>query len=157
MNAYRAKPLTFPWPPFVYGLFILLALVADQALPAALPRLDWAIFWALGVILTLGAVWLEIWALKTLLESKTTLNPNRRTVHLITRGPFRFSRNPTYLGYTLITIGFALMTGSPWLLVAAFAAAVTTDVVAIRYEELHLLYRFGCEFESYCRQTRRWL
>jgi protein-S-isoprenylcysteine O-methyltransferase Ste14 len=155
MNAYRAKPLSFPWPPFVYGLAILLALVVDRVAP--LPRLESFYYWYLGVILTVVAVWLDVWAMKTLLEGKTTVMPNRCTLHLVTRGPFRFTRNPTYLSYTLITVSFGLLTGNPWFLVAALAAATATDFIAIRHEELHLLSRFGCEFEFYCRHTRRWL
>lgn len=157
MNAYRAKPLSFPWPPFVYGLAILSALVIDRAVPLPLPRLESSYFWMLGVLLTVLAVWLDVWAMKTLLEGKTTVMPYRCTQHLVTRGPFRFTRNPTYLGYTLITVGFGLLTGNPWFLVAALTAAVATDLIAIRHEELHLLSRFGCEFEFYCRHTRRWL
>ena len=157
MNAYRAKPLSFPWPPFVYGLAILSALVVDRVVALPLPRLESSCFWFLGAALTVFAVWLDVWAMKTLLEGKTTVMPYRRTLYLVTRGPFRFTRNPTYLSYTLITVGFALMTGNPWFLVAALGAAVATDLIAIRYEELHLLSRFGCEFEFYCRHTRRWL
>jgi protein-S-isoprenylcysteine O-methyltransferase Ste14 len=157
MNAYRAKPLSFPWPPLVYCLAILFALVIDRVVPLPLPRLESSYYWCLGVFLTVVAVWLDVWAMKTLLEGKTTVMTNRCTLHLVTRGPFRFTRNPTYLGYTLITVSFGLLTGNPWFLVAALAAAVATDFIAIRYEELHLLSRFGCEFEFYCRHTRRWL
>ncbi|MET0749281.1 MAG: isoprenylcysteine carboxylmethyltransferase family protein [Rhizobium sp.] len=157
MNAYRTKPLSFPWPPFVYGLAIVLALAADQLTPLSLPRLEVPYLWSLGALLTVVAVWLDVWAMKTLLEGRTAVSASRCSLHLVTRGPFRFTRNPTYLGYTLIMVGSALMIGNPWLLVAALAAAVATDFVVIRHEELHLLSRFGCEFESYCRHTRRWL
>jgi protein-S-isoprenylcysteine O-methyltransferase Ste14 len=157
MNTYRAKPLNFPWPPFVYGLAMLSALAIDRVIALPLPRLDSACFWYLGVASTATAVWLDIWAMATLLEGKTTVMPYRCTSHLVIRGPFRFTRNPTYLAYTLMTVGFGLLTGNPWFLVAALMAAIATDYVAIRHEELHLLSRFGCDFEFYCRHTRRWL
>jgi protein-S-isoprenylcysteine O-methyltransferase Ste14 len=157
MNAYRAKPLSFPWPPFVYGLAILSALIADRVASLPLPRLESSYLWWLGMALAAVAVWLDIWATKTLVEGKTTVMPYRCTLHLITRGPFRLTRNPSYLAYTMITVSFALLTGNPWFLVAAVAAAIATDFVAIRHEELHLLSRFGCEYEFYCRHTRRWL
>ncbi len=157
MNAYRAKPLSFPWPPLVYGLAIILALVADASIELPLPRLQSSYLWTLGAALTLIAAWLDLWAMKTLLEDRTSLVQHRRAAHLMTRGPFRYTRNPIYLGYTLVTIGAGLLTGNPWLLVAACGAAVATHYGVIRHEELHLLSRFGCEFEFYCRQTRRWL
>ncbi|WFR96890.1 methyltransferase family protein [Rhizobium tumorigenes] len=157
MNAYRAKPLSFPWPPFIYGLAIITALVADAVIQIPIPGLRSPYFWTLGAALTLLAVWLDLWAMKTLLDRRATVMPHRRSVHLMTTGPFRYTRNPIYLGYTLVTVGSALLTGNPWLLVAALAATVATDYGAIRHEELHLLSRFGCEFEFYCRHTRRWL
>ncbi|TCU09992.1 phospholipid methyltransferase [Rhizobium sullae] len=39
---------------------------------------------------------------------------NRATAHLVTRGPFRYTRNPIFLGYTLATIAFGLMMGNSW-------------------------------------------
>jgi protein-S-isoprenylcysteine O-methyltransferase Ste14 len=110
-----------------------------------------------GLIAAIFAVCLDIWALKTLIESDTTVMPHRPAKHLVTRGPFGFTRNPSYVAYTIITASIGLLTGSAWFFVAAGFAAVTTNFVAIHQEERHLLARFGCEFEYYCKHTRRWL
>ncbi|MBB4569482.1 protein-S-isoprenylcysteine O-methyltransferase Ste14 [Rhizobium leucaenae] len=113
--------------------------------------------WGIGALLTIAAITLNVWAVKTLFESRTTVLTQRCTVHLVTKGPFRFTRNPTYLGYTLLTAGLGLMIGNLWFVaMAAVAAALTTPLV-IRCEEMHLLSRFGCEFEFYCKRTRRWI
>lgn len=92
----------------------------------------------IGEALTVAAVSLDIWAIKTLLESGTTIMPHRATAHLVTRGPFRYTRNPIYLGYTLATVAFGLMTANSWFYVAAVFAAIVTTFVAIRREERHL-------------------
>ena len=83
--------------------------------------------------------------------------PHRCATHLVTCGPFRYSRNPIYLGYTLMTTGIGLVLGNGWFLVGALIAALVTSYLAIRREESHLLSRFGFEFERYCRTTRRWI
>ena len=157
MNSYRAKPLTFHWSPVIFILSNVLAVVVDCSSELPLPPLDAASLWTSGLILAILAVCLDIWAVKTLVEGQTTTMPFRCSKHLVTRGPFRFTRNPSYLAYTMFTASLALLTGNAWFLVAAFIAAVATNFVAIHQEEMHLLSRFGYDFESYCKRTRRWL
>lgn len=157
MNAYRLKPLSFPWPPVLYGCSILAAVLLDRV--ASLPELqiDPTLAWFAGAVVVTLAVFLDVWAFKTLVESQTTVFPHRCATHLVTRGPFRFTRNPIYLGDTLLMAGMALLTGNSWFLVMGLVAAVITTVIAIRREERHLLARFGIEFERYCQRTRRWI
>ncbi|WP_028753285.1 methyltransferase [Rhizobium leucaenae] len=157
MNAYRSKSLSFPWPPLIYSLTIVAALYLNKDYPVRLPYPGAIAAWGIGALLTIAAITLNVWAVKTLFESRTTVLTQRCTVHLVTKGPFRFTRNPTYLGYTLLTAGLGLMIGNLWFVaMAAVAAALTTPLV-IRCEEMHLLSRFGCEFEFYCKRTRRWI
>lgn len=157
MNAYRLKPLRFPWPPLLYAGAVLSAIVLNRfvALPAL--HLHNVLAWSIGAILVVAGVVLSVWAVKTLVECKTTFLPNRCASHLVTRGPFRLSRNPIYLGYTLVTAGIGLLSGNSWFLVMAILCAIAITFIAIRYEERHLLARFGIEFEHYCKQTRRWI
>lgn len=72
-------------------------------------------------------------------------------------GPYRFSRNPMYVGWTLLIIGFGLLMGSWWLLGAAISAAVVTHYRVVPGEEKFLLTRFGQEYEAYRRAVPRWL
>jgi protein-S-isoprenylcysteine O-methyltransferase Ste14 len=157
MNAYRSKPLNFPWTPLLYGVAFFAALALEQYLPLLLPPAWGLIAWVAGVALTLLSILLGLWAAKTLIDSETTISTHRCTTYLVTRGPFRYTRNPTYLGYTLLTVAFGLLTGNVWFFVAAAVAMLLTTQVVIRREEMHLLSRFGFEFEYYCKRTRRWI
>ncbi|WP_267550693.1 isoprenylcysteine carboxylmethyltransferase family protein [Rhizobium rhizogenes] len=156
MNAYRSKSLSFPWPPLIYSGAVLIALYLQRYDPLPLPFIWSIIAWAIGAILTAFAVTLNVWAVKTLVERRTTVLTQRCSTHLVTSGPFRFTRNPTYLGYTLLTAGLGLMIGNVWFVAMAAVAAALTTLLVIRCEEMHLLSRFGCEFEFYCKHTRRW-
>ena len=157
MNAYRMKPLAFPWPPLIYGAAIMAAFLLQAYFPLAVADTNVWIADAAGVALILAAVVLDVWAMRTLLDCHTTILPNRCSTHLVTSGPYRFTRNPIYLGYTLATAGFGLVMLNPWFLVTAMIAAGLTNIVAIKREEMHLLSRFGIDFERYCDGTTRWI
>lgn len=157
MNAYRLKPLNFPWPPLLYGTAILAALLLNRFVGILPDAKVGPLFWIAGGLMALAALLLDLWALRTLWASHTTAMPHRCASRLVTDGPFRYTRNPIYLGYTLITIAFGLITGNAWFFVTAIVAAVVTTLIAIRCEEMHLLARFGIDFERYCKRTRRWI
>lgn len=157
MNAYRLKPLNFPWPPLLYGSAIASALLLDQFVGVLPSTAGEPLLWIAGGLMVVLAIGLDLWALLTLWASHTTAMPHRSASRLVTGGPFRFTRNPIYLGYTLMTVAFGLLTGNAWFFVTALIAAVCTTVFAIRCEEMHLLARFGIDFERYCQRTRRWI
>ncbi|HEV7250802.1 MAG TPA: isoprenylcysteine carboxylmethyltransferase family protein [Shinella sp.] len=157
MNAYRMKPLAFPWPPLIYGAAIAAAFLLQAWFPLAVSDTNIWIARAAGGVLIVTAIVLDVWAMRTLLDNHTTIMPNRCSTHLVTSGPYRFTRNPIYLGYTLATAGMGLAMLNPWCLVTATVAAAVTSIIAIKREELHLLSRFGIDFERYCTGTSRWI
>ncbi|KIQ96559.1 putative protein-S-isoprenylcysteine methyltransferase [Lysobacter sp. A03] len=74
----------------------------------------------------------------------------------MTSGVFALSRNPIYLGNTLLLLGLALALHWPWLLVTALVAAVSVNQLAIKREERHLAARFGPVFAEYSQRVPRW-
>ncbi|MDX3926992.1 MAG: isoprenylcysteine carboxylmethyltransferase family protein [Shinella sp.] len=157
MNAYRSKPFAFPWPPVIYGLAIAAALLFQLVFPFSFPETSLWLTRLVGGGLVLLAVFLDIWAMRTLLDCHTTILPHRCSTHLVTTGPYRFTRNPIYLGHTLTTAGIGILLHNPWFLLTTIVSVAVTTLVAVRREELHLLSRFGIEFERYCRTTTRWI
>lgn len=81
----------------------------------------------------------------------------RKSTHLVTTGPFGYSRNPVYVGYVLGLLALALMTANGWVVIFGLMAAASTHILSVRREELHLLATFGVDYEYYCRHVRRWL
>ena len=157
MNAYRVKPMKFPWTPVVYLVAVFVALVLHRINPLEIVA-DWLLpLQALGVISAAVGIWLVFWGYAKLLRYRTALLSSSPTTHLVTSGPYRYTRNPVYLGYTLAMLGAGLFTGNLWMSVIAALTAVVTHAWIIRSEEKHLLARFGFEFECYCRRTRAWI
>lgn len=157
MNAYRSKPFTLPWPPIIFALAVTIAIALQSRLPSEFPTTNPWLSDAIGTLLILFAAVLGVWALRTLKDGQTTALPHRCASHLVTNGPYRYTRNPIYLAHTLAITGVGVLWQSHWFLVAAIAAVIMTTLVAVRREELHLLSRFGFDFERYCRSTARWI
>jgi protein-S-isoprenylcysteine O-methyltransferase Ste14 len=92
-------------------------------------------------------------------QARTTVNPTspERTSAVVTSGLYRWSRNPMYLGMTLILLGIAVWasTLAGLLLVAVFCACLTRFQIVP--EERALLAAFGPEFERYAATVRRWI
>lgn len=105
---------------------------------------------ALGVVLVLWAAW-------TMRRHDTTLHPHGQASTLVVTGPFRFSRNPIYLGLGLMLGGLAICLGSsaPWGVLAAWLFAI--NHLFIQPEETALANLFGDAFTTYAAKVRRWL
>lgn len=76
---------------------------------------------------------------------------------LVVRGPYRFVRNPMYLGAGLALAGAALVYRSAGLLGYLAVLAAVTQLLVVGYEEPTLRRLFGADYEAYCRRVRRWL
>jgi protein-S-isoprenylcysteine O-methyltransferase Ste14 len=113
------------------------------------------------VSLVLGALGMLV-AAAGILEfrrARTTVNPMTpgAASALVVRGVFRISRNPMYLGFALILLGWAVFLQSATAFVVLVAFIVYIDRFQIRPEEQALEKTFGVTFRDYARRVRRWL
>lgn len=90
---------------------------------------------------------------------RTTLNPLRPelTTALVTSGLYRFSRNPIYVGFVLILLGWGFYLRNPASLLCVFGFILYMNRFQIEPEEKSLERKFGDEFERYKRNVNRWL
>ena len=84
-------------------------------------------------------------------------DPYRPDEALVTRGLFKFTRNPFYVGLGMIQAGLALVFDSAWILVMAAPAYVVLRYGVVAREEAYLERRFGDEYRAYKATVRRWL
>jgi protein-S-isoprenylcysteine O-methyltransferase Ste14 len=158
MNDVTAQPNSLPWPPIIY-----LAAIAVSVLLNVFYPLPWlgqslsAILFVLGWLMIAAFVALNILAIRAMRRAGTTVRPNRATDHLVTEGPFSFTRNPLYLAGTMLIVGIGLVTGIAWFLPLAILAAFAVQKLAIEREERHLQARFGETYLDYARRVRRWI
>ncbi len=111
----------------------------------------------LGILIILESlVWIGM-SLYYFFQYKTSPNPTTQASHLITHGPYRFSRNPMYLAFTSMSLSFALFAQSPYFLVSGLVFWLITDLYTIPQEERFLAEHFKDEWDAYSKNTRRWL
>ena len=96
-------------------------------------------------------------AIVTMRRARTNILLHRTADRLVIDGPFRFGRNPIYLGNAFLCVGLALTTVNAWFLVTAAFMIAAVDRMAIRREERHLEKLFGDAWLHYQKTTPRWL
>lgn len=139
-------------PPILALIFIGLALLLGWLIPIALPAfVEWI---GLGLIL-IGLV-LAFGAFNEFRKAHTTLDPHGSVKALVTQGIYQFTRNPIYLGFLLMVIGFPLNSGSYSGLVVAPFFMVTMNRLVIEKEEAYLEKKFGEAYTGYRSRVRRW-
>ena len=142
-------------PPVVYLSAIALGLLLHLAWPLRLAPA--AIGVPLGAIVVIVAVALFLYAVRTLRSAGTPVPGNRPTTTIVRTGPFRFSRNPIYLSFSLLLLGVAFLVNSWWLLATLALAVALMSFVVIPREERYLQRRFPSEYLPYKASVRRWL
>jgi protein-S-isoprenylcysteine O-methyltransferase Ste14 len=158
MNDIQARRNRLPWPPLIYlaGIAASVVLHLVYPLPYIGPPLSDILF-AVGWLLIIGVVAIYVSAFRTLRRAKTTAMPHRGSEHLVTSGPFSFTRNPIYLANTMLMVGVGLIWNVAWFFLLALVAAYLTQKLAIEREERHLEVRFGKKYRDYAKRVRRWI
>jgi len=143
-------------PPLAWGLAIIAGLVLNRImplrfLPAGLPA-RW-----LGAIVFILALALFAWAIVTITRAGSNVPTNRPTTTIVDSGPFRYTRNPIYLGMLLALIGLAVAFDTLWLLVMLVLFWLVIRYGVVAREEAYLERKFGDVYRGYRSRVRRWL
>ncbi len=156
MNDEAPRPRTLILPPAPYAAAMIGGWWLDRhVLPL---NWDWGIATqTLGWLLVGVGLALFSWTLMTFSRHRTTVNPYKAASSLCTGGPFRFSRNPIYLGDWFILVGVSLLLNTVWPLAFAPLIWVMLRFGVIRHEEAHLEAKFGDVYRDYKARVRRWL
>ena len=120
-------------------------------MPASVPA-----GWIGGIVFVL-ALALFAWAIATMTRAGSNVPTNLPTITIDETGPYRFTRNPIYLGMFLGLVGLAIAFDNLWLLamLVPFTLAIRYGVVA--REEAYLERKFGDAYRQYRARVRRWL
>jgi protein-S-isoprenylcysteine O-methyltransferase Ste14 len=141
-------------PPLIYGIPLLIGLVLQHFRPLAFLPPPWAHL--LGPIcVALGLVGLP--ALVAFRRAGTHPEPWRPVTALVVSGPYRLTRNPMYLGFTLLYLGVSLWVNSAWPLFALPLVLWTVHRGVVLREEAYMEHRFGEAYRAYRARVRRWL
>jgi len=141
-------------PPPVYALLLLMLCKGLDSLAPLPPVLSSP---ALGTAIAAPGLALLFWAWLRFLKKKTTPIPTGEPSALVAEGPYRFTRNPMYLGFLPLLASAVFFTGAVVYLLAPAGFFLIVDRLFVPYEEAKLERLFGEEYAKLKRQTPRWL
>ena len=142
-------------PPLLLLLAIVIGFFARWILPPSI--LPDALARAIGPVLTAASFGLFAWAVYTLRSGGASIPTNKPTDVIVAQGPYRFSRNPIYLGMVLLQLGLGVWANSLWFFVLAILSALLLTWGVIWREESYLERKFGDDYLAYRARVRRWL
>jgi protein-S-isoprenylcysteine O-methyltransferase Ste14 len=142
-------------PPLFYVAGFLVGLALEAAVPIDRPPLAVT----LGGALLGGAGWLVLdgAAMLSFRRARTSMIPMKPSSALVAGGPYRFTRNPMYVGMAFLYAGLAFAVGLVWPLIALPAVIAAVDRLVIAREEAYLARRFGRPYREYMASVRRWV
>ncbi|PWK64131.1 isoprenylcysteine carboxylmethyltransferase family protein [Aminobacter sp. AP02] len=143
-------------PPFAWGLAVIAGLVLHWLVPWPFLPDHLPAGW-LGWIIFMLALALFVWAIVTITKTGSNVPTNRPTTAIVESGPYRFTRNPIYLGMMLGLVGLAVALDNLWLLVTLVLFALTIRYGVVAREERYLERKFGAVYGGYRSRVRRWL
>ena len=156
MNDPAATAQVVIRPPLAWALAVMAAFALDWLMPlpfmpAAVPA-GW-----LGGAVVVVALALFAWAIVTITRAGSNVPTNTPTISIVDTGPYRFTRNPIYLGMMLALVGLAIAFDSAWLLVTLVPFALVIRYGVVAREEAYLERRFGEVYRRYRARVGRWL
>ena len=143
-------------PPLAFGLAIAVGLALDWLMPLPFMPPGLPAGW-LGALVFLFALALAAWAIVTVTRAGSNVPTNEPTTAIVHGGPYRFTRNPIYLGMLLGLVGLAFAFDNFWLLVTLVPFALVIRYGVVTREEAYLERKFPDVYTGYRSRVRRWL
>ena len=149
------KPNVLVLPPLLYVAALAAGLLVHWVAPHLILTSS-THYWAGGILVALGVA-IAVWGRVLMARAGTNVNPFQPTTAIVTTGPFRFSRNPLYVGLTLTYLGGALLTNSLWVLALLAPVLLIMHFGVVRREERYLEMKFGDAYRAYRARVRRYV
>ena len=155
MPEHTDSPRVRILPPLFYAAAVIGGWLLDRrwSLPIGAGSIRPMLAWLLVGIW----IMLQSSSYRSFWRKRTSVIPTRPATALVLIGPYKFSRNPMYLGLALLTVALAHYQNTWWRILLLVPTLFTVKTYVIAREEAYLRRRFGVEYEAYMRQVRRWL
>ena len=140
------------FPPVILLASIVLQIILLFSFPISVDLSS-----LLGLILILSGISLVFVSFRFMRKMKTSFIPDGTPEVLISSGPFKFSRNPIYLGMLTVLVGVAFLMSSLSAIIIAFVFGIIINFTWIAHEEKKLHELFSEDWENYSSKVRRWI
>lgn len=138
----------------VYLFSIIVGLILDTLYPIHFSGAEYS---NLGFLfMCIGTIFIY-WAQKTSSNSKKKFLADTNTPRNFALGPYKYSRNPTYIGLMFASCGFGLMIGSFFVIALCVFSFITTKLVFLPREEEMLEQKYGNVYLDYKKKVHPWI
>ncbi len=112
---------------------------------------------AVGGVLALIGFALMTVSVRQFRQAGTSIIPGEPSTVLLESGPYRFTRNPIYIGFVIFYFGLAIMLTSAWMLLLLIPVLIILQRGVVEREEAYLQAKFGDAYRKYQARVPRWL
>jgi protein-S-isoprenylcysteine O-methyltransferase Ste14 len=144
-------------PPLIFLGFLAAATVLEAILPLPIPVAHSLARYVAGVALAAGGFVMIAMGTRRFAAAGTNVPPTLPTTALVVDGIYRRTRNPLYLGLTLVYLGLSVAAGSLWAIGLVVPLLWVINVGVVKREERYLERKFGDAYRAYKARTRRWI
>ena len=141
-------------PPLIYLAALLIGFGLEYGWPS--PSLASGVGYPVGAVLILSGLAVAFSAILGFRRAGTNVEPWQPSTALVASGPYRYTRNPMYVGLTLIYLGVTAVFGGLWMAAMLLPALVIMRYGVIAREELYMEAKFGDAYRDYKASVRRW-
>lgn len=141
-------------PPYIYASALVCGFVLEYIFPSVImsrPEHVW-----LGVPLLVAGVGIVALAMRIFKDAGTPIEIDKASLKVVDNGLYRYSRNPVYIGLSLLYGGIGLTLNSVWILILLMPVLLYIRVV-VAAEESYLTRKFGDVYLDYVAKVRRWI
>jgi protein-S-isoprenylcysteine O-methyltransferase Ste14 len=112
---------------------------------------------AAGGLLVAAGLVLFFWGLATFARQRTGIMLQQAATQIVAAGPYRWSRNPMYVAFTMVYVGLAVVCALVWPLLVLPVVLLVLSALVVAREERYMRATFGAGYADYCERVRRWL
>ncbi len=144
-------------PPLIVLGFLAAAAVLEAIVPLPLPVTHSLVRYVAGAMLAAGGFFIIAIGTRRFAAAGTNVPPTLPTTALVVDGIYRRTRNPLYLGMTLVYLGLGVAAGSLWAIGLVVPLLWVINVGVVKREERYLERKFGNVYRAYKARVRRWI
>ncbi len=111
----------------------------------------------IGVYVFILGIFLMLWAFYHFKKNKTPIVPGQKPTFMVAQGPYKFTRNPMYLGVTIALFGAAIYFDNILSLLSPLTFFLIMNCYFVPFEEKLLGNIFGKQYLNYKKRVRRWI
>ncbi len=142
-------------PPTYFFVLLIISFISHILFP--IKQILISPYNYISLFLILFGTIINIWTDNLFKKAKTTVKPTHYPSYFITKGPFKISRHPMYLGMAAVLFGEAVLLGSLITFIFPIIFIILMETLFIPIEEENLQKKFGNKYLNYKNKVRRWI